>query len=763
MKKFTLLIASLFITIGAMAQDAAKTIVGVNNVPTTKVDLSQGLESGYYLLKQTNSNASSAGGQGVGYIKAANEAADGSVTSKNTGTPNGATFVWYVEVVDATNNLITISTANKVAAWQAPVTGQKNLVAYDSRATLKYHTGTVNIDRDATPNEGSCFISNEGVTAFVHFSGDNLGSWTDTNSASMFMVEFYKLEETDLVTEAGRKISDFYEVTTTFGTYEGTTSNIVNGNTGDKWWSDEAQAVDKNITVVLNNVHQVGTIRWYFCDNDKPNGATIERKATADGDWIPVADFTIDDIENNVFTCTADGNDVKELRLRITTANSNWLQVAEVELYESVDKPVHEVIYNYVENDVVVGTMTYNVAEGSAYPDVVSGLYGVTVTGSKPDGNVTASGTHEIAVEIGEMPFEYASTYAEIGNKWCNLVMHSNEGNGSSRYRTYVGAGDATTLAWGTHRSLTNAGDEYYWAFVGNPINGFRVVNKAKGENYILSSNGSTNPVMLEEATLADDYNTTWQIADRTTNNGNDWVEAGDWFCLKYRANWYMNANAGAQEAHVNFWNSDDNGSGILAVKPLTIDADADVATYFAETSFVIPETLGAEVYYVNNVENGYAKFEQITGTVYQETGVVVKFDTEADVTYAPEFVSPGTTTAVEGNLLKGTTKRTLISKDANKSYYVLGMTDGVGFYNAVNGENKGEFYNGAFKAYLELPAAQGTAAFYGFDWNGTTGISEVKGESGNVKAIYDLTGRKVENITAPGIYVVNGKKVLVK
>ena len=43
------------------------------------------------------------------------------------------------------------------------------------------------------------------------------------------------------------------------------------------------------------------------------------------------------------------------------------------------------------------------------------------------------------------------------------------------------------------------------------------------------------------------------------------------------------------------------------------------------------------------------------------------------------------------------------------------------------------------------------------------TGISEVKGESGNVKGIYDLTGRRVETITAPGIYVVNGKKVLVK
>ena len=56
------------------------------------------------------------------------------------------------------------------------------------------------------------------------------------------------------------------------------------------------------------------------------------------------------------------------------------------------------------------------------------------------------------------------------------------------------------------------------------------------------------------------------------------------------------------------------------------------------------------------------------------------------------------------------------------------------------------------------------SAAFYGFDWVGTTGIDEVKGESGNVKGeIYDLTGRRIEAITAPGIYIANGRKVLVK
>ena len=44
-----------------------------------------------------------------------------------------------------------------------------------------------------------------------------------------------------------------------------------------------------------------------------------------------------------------------------------------------------------------------------------------------------------------------------------------------------------------------------------------------------------------------------------------------------------------------------------------------------------------------------------------------------------------------------------------------------------------------------------------------TTGINEVKGEKEEVKTIYDLCGRKVSSIEKPGIYIVDGKKVIVK
>lgn len=44
-----------------------------------------------------------------------------------------------------------------------------------------------------------------------------------------------------------------------------------------------------------------------------------------------------------------------------------------------------------------------------------------------------------------------------------------------------------------------------------------------------------------------------------------------------------------------------------------------------------------------------------------------------------------------------------------------------------------------------------------------TTGIEDVKSENGELRAIYDLTGRQVNEITKAGIYIVNGRKVFVK
>ena len=74
-------------------------------------------------------------------------------------------------------------------------------------------------------------------------------------------------------------------------------------------------------------------------------------------------------------------------------------------------------------------------------------------------------------------------------------------------------------------------------------------------------------------------------------------------------------------------------------------------------------------------------------------------------------------------------------------------------------------FTNGAHKAYLKLAknTSAGSQAVNGFPFNGTTtGIEQIEAGADAKNAIYDLSGRRV-NKAAKGIYILNGKKVLVK
>ena len=87
---------------------------------------------------------------------------------------------------------------------------------------------------------------------------------------------------------------------------------------------------------------------------------------------------------------------------------------------------------------------------------------------------------------------------------------------------------------------------------------------------------------------------------------------------------------------------------------------------------------------------------------------------------------------------------------------------------NQTVGEGKEQqkaFLNNGHKAYLPAGNLKQGAAYsksLGLYFPGTTDIENVKTESGKVKAIYDLQGRKVDT-TSKGLYIINGKKVLVK
>ena len=195
----------------------------------------------------------------------------------------------------------------------------------------------------------------------------------------------------------------------------------------------------------------------------------------------------------------------------------------------------------------------------------------------------------------------------------------------------------------------------------------------------------------------------------------------------------------------------------------------AGYASLYLASAVEIP--LGVEVYTATAVEGDLLKMQQVTGILPANTGAIVKADAG---TYSFNY-SDENPTAIEGNLLLGTTTDTYIKPTAGTAAYVLSQVDGiVGMYIAeLNGE--GRFLNNANKAYMLLgeikiedgeidTSAPGTqlSAGYRFDFGGTTGVDEITDNREHSTVIYDLQGRKVENPTT-GIYIIKGKKVLVK
>ena len=189
---------------------------------------------------------------------------------------------------------------------------------------------------------------------------------------------------------------------------------------------------------------------------------------------------------------------------------------------------------------------------------------------------------------------------------------------------------------------------------------------------------------------------------------------------------------------------------------------DVDFATFYSNAPVQMPE--GVTAYYVkeDGINDGYITLAaDEDGIIAGNTGVILSTTADADAEVALTVL--GANVAAEnGNLLKGTAEDEIIIKEDGKEYYVLADGEiGIGLYVAGNGGDNTTFKNWANKAYLVLPKVNNVAS-YSFRFPGTTAIENVEVEN-EVKAIFDLTGRRVEAITAPGIYIINGKKVLVK
>lgn len=131
-------------------------------------------------------------------------------------------------------------------------------------------------------------------------------------------------------------------------------------------------------------------------------------------------------------------------------------------------------------------------------------------------------------------------------------------------------------------------------------------------------------------------------------------------------------------------------------------------------------------------------------------------------------------------NWLDGTHDARFISETEGYTHQILSTKNNeIGMYK-VNMKTAAErgityitsdkklFINQAHRAWLCYPTeAAVSSTGYSFAIGGTgrdtTGVEELKNENGKVKGIYDLQGRKLTEITEPGLYIIDGKKIHIK
>lgn len=197
------------------------------------------------------------------------------------------------------------------------------------------------------------------------------------------------------------------------------------------------------------------------------------------------------------------------------------------------------------------------------------------------------------------------------------------------------------------------------------------------------------------------------------------------------------------------------------SVGTITIATPEGFGTYYNSNSYILPEGLTAFGYKEANTDGTLVKTDEFTGgdVVPANAALVVKGNTGKYECYATDKEA---TKTLEGNLLKGVTTDTRIEAASGVKRYILTRAeDGIlAFYRT----NSGTINVKANRAYLEVPTAMAVASF---SLEGSaTGINNVVTTAAK-QGIYTISGVRLNATTTKGlpagIYIVDGKKVIVK
>lgn len=194
-----------------------------------------------------------------------------------------------------------------------------------------------------------------------------------------------------------------------------------------------------------------------------------------------------------------------------------------------------------------------------------------------------------------------------------------------------------------------------------------------------------------------------------------------------------------------------------FTTRALTVDdVTANIATYSSPFPVVLPKEVDA---YIAVSAGETIVLKKITGALPKNTGVILSAEEAKD--YIPTACTTEEVASIDAdNKLVASTGTAI---DASTQAYVLAKntdTDNKAVFKILS-SNTEDRALAQYKAYLNLTGIQAAKLSISFNDN-VTAISNATLAQGKTTSIYDLSGRK-SNKLQKGIYIVNGKKIIVK
>lgn len=410
-------------------------------------------------------------------------------------------------------------------------------------------------------------------------------------------------------------------------------------------------------------------------------------------------------------------------------------------------------LYTFSEgtvNQVVYGTI------GSAYPNATTPAF-CTITGSKPAGNVAAGGVDNASfTATWNGPLEYSSDLANA--KWYLMTLGYQDSHKQVfRYSTLN-----TTINLPTDAYTFTYSSKDQFAFVGNPLDGFQVINRSAGNpRLVANADGSGNPSFANSPSSA--QSDRWDIYNVTVGPASSITVPGDKrFGLNLHGNNAKKLNRNGASYNVVYWSSHDNGSTFTVSQadlPSLALHEFDGKTYASfYVDYPVQVTSENVKVYTGTVSGNTLQMTEANDKIIPAgVGVVLVGNTASETSAALSIANSAGT--VSHGVITGSITDVPI-QGYQDQYLVLGLSNqepqSVGFFQPTVATIP------AYRAYIPKSATQSVRGLY-FNFDGeTTSIDPTVLTPAKEETIYDLSGRRV-NKAVKGIYIKNGKKIYVK